>query len=517
MNNTPSARTPSQTPNRRGEPTSARRSVHTPLDRNGPREVLNSVRRGIDPLSASKRNNAATPHAKAARRALNQRRTNMFTPGKNRRRSLMQERETPMGILRNLSRALAPVTQPISSSSSSPQGKSDVRDEEEDEDDLYDDDNDDDDDLPIDRPRFSLPIDDENDSDTDLRPPRLSQVDDENYTVQSVELPRRFSQAPSRLSRGSFGSEEPSHFFNPDVTEDMGRQSDFFPGLLEDLQTRGTDDDPSLERFDPDQTRRMTIGHESFNLDMPEGIGEQTTFLMSEPGADIPQTSPIVDRSTIEAMAVEAQQEPMVDVADEGSESDAGGPGFDEGGGFDFDAGFDDRSSIVEEETLGPEPEMEPTQVQSPAKSRSRASAVARRKKKRISKYGIEYPALPPSFVKRVAQTALQSSGLSNQRISPDTLEALSQASEWFFEQLGDDLGAYADHAKRKTIEESDVFTLMKRQRQVGSRSTVFSLAQKHLPRELMQELRMPVPQPTKQRRAKRKQDNDEDNIEEYT
>ncbi len=31
----------------------------------------------------------------------------------------------------------------------------------------------------------------------------------------------------------------------------------------------------------------------------------------------------------------------------------------------------------------------------------------------------------------------------------------------------------------------------------------LFSLAQRHLPRELLQELRMPVPQPAKRRRAK--------------
>lgn len=93
----------------------------------------------------------------------------------------------------------------------------------------------------------------------------------------------------------------------------------------------------------------------------------------------------------------------------------------------------------------------------------SRQGPKARKQKKRISRHGVEYPPLPPSFVKRVAQTALQSSGLSNPRVSADTLTALTQASEWFFEQLGDDLGAYASHAKRKTVEESDVVTLMRR------------------------------------------------------
>ena len=41
------------------------------------------------------------------------------------------------------------------------------------------------------------------------------------------------------------------------------------------------------------------------------------------------------------------------------------------------------------------------------------------------------------------------------------------------------------------------------RQRQTNSSSTPFSLAQRYLPRELLQELRMPVPQvPKKRRRA---------------
>lgn len=45
----------------------------------------------------------------------------------------------------------------------------------------------------------------------------------------------------------------------------------------------------------------------------------------------------------------------------------------------------------------------------------------------------------------------------------------------------------------------------------------MFSLAQKHLPRELLQDLRMPVPQPTKKRRGKRLRgggDDDEHEVE---
>jgi histone H3/H4 len=259
----------------------------------------------------------------------------------------------------------------------------------------------------------------------------------------------------------------------------------------------------------------MTEGRGSdFNLDMPEGLDDQTVFQMSDPADGLQQTSPIVDQSITEARGDDAG-DPQQNVVF-GSDSDGGADfGMD---GWDYGGGMDDHSSINEEL----QPAMEPTVTTSthhlPADDRLPRGLKANKKRKRISQHGIEYPSLPPAFVKRVAQTALQSSGLSNQRLSAETLDALIQSSEWFFEQLGDDLGAYADHAKRKTIEESDVLTLMKRQRQIGPRSSMFSLAQKHLPRELLQELRMPVPQPIKQRKAKRVSDQgDEREVAEYT
>jgi len=54
-------------------------------------------------------------------------------------------------------------------------------------------------------------------------------------------------------------------------------------------------------------------------------------------------------------------------------------------------------------------------------------------------------------------------------------------------------------------------------QRQIGPSSTIFSLAQKHLPRELQQELRMPAPQPAKKRRTKRPRDNADHDENEVT
>jgi histone H3/H4 len=92
-------------------------------------------------------------------------------------------------------------------------------------------------------------------------------------------------------------------------------------------------------------------------------------------------------------------------------------------------------------------------------------AAIARKRRKKgfkLSRYGNEYPSLPPAVIKRLAQTFVQSSGAKG-KISADTLNALTQASDWFLEQVSDDLGAYAKHAGRKTIDESDMLTLLRR------------------------------------------------------
>jgi len=103
--------------------------------------------------------------------------------------------------------------------------------------------------------------------------------------------------------------------------------------------------------------------------------------------------------------------------------------------------------------------------------------------------------------------------GNSKTKLNKETLNAIMQASDWFFEQVSDDLEAYSKHAGRKTIEESDVVTLMARQRQTNATTTPFSLAQRYLPRELLQDLRM-VP-PSKLKRGRQLDRVEEDDAEE--
>ena len=137
------------------------------------------------------------------------------------------------------------------------------------------------------------------------------------------------------------------------------------------------------------------------------------------------------------------------------------------------------------------------------------------RKEKKLSRHGIPVPNLPPGIVKNLATRFSRSSKGANTRLSKDTLTAVEQATEWFFEQASDDVATYSKHAGRKTIDESDIIALMRRwvinaatpktscgpenadaeyyrQRHLGKNTSVFALAQKHLPKELLQDIRLP-------------------------
>lgn len=156
-------------------------------------------------LGSARRPIVVTPHGRAAQRELNLRRG--LTPGRDRRKSGRQQRESPRDILRQLSRKLAPISQPVIPTPEG--GKVPDRKRRVGDDDL-------DDGPEIQRPRFSLPLGDENDDDDSLlEPPKSAGLEDEDYTGHSIELPRRAISElpPGRLSRGSFGSVRMSDAF----------------------------------------------------------------------------------------------------------------------------------------------------------------------------------------------------------------------------------------------------------------------------------------------------------------
>ncbi|KAL2149884.1 hypothetical protein VTH82DRAFT_7560 [Thermothelomyces myriococcoides] len=444
-----------------------RRSIlQTPgsQQRGFPRGLSASGRKVVPPT--------ATPHARAAFRAIDSRRAAILTPHRARRKSL-REKTARDPAARTRGGGNDPTLSTIN-----------AEDEEEEEE------------LPK-RPRLSLPIDEEDDDDDsdDLQPHRSVVFDDnDNFTMQSIEMPRRaYPEQPG--GRISMGSTRMSDFFNTNDmlhSEDVGVDSGFFPptAVIEEGNiTMGLPQDlSSPERLDSDEARR-DVGRESdFGIEIPVGEINESTFMIAPQVDESPDRAPTGNDQPV--------QDDYVPLVDQRSDD------------------FDD-ADLGEVPALEDEPEDQPAsalQEHDQEQSELEPAVLARRaamrhvsgdKVVKVSRYGIEYPSLPPAVVRRLAQNFARASGVKG-KITADAMKAIMQASDWFFEQLGEDLQAYARHAGRKTIDESDVLTLMKRQRQINPTTTVFSLAQQHLPRELLQELRMPPPLvPRKRRKGK--------------
>ena len=403
---------------------------------------------------SARRPAAVTPHGRAAIREVEARRAGL-TPAKDRRRSGRQQRETPRDTLRALSRLLAPKTERLISTP--PRQEPEVKVRKYEEDDL------DDGPDPV-RPRLSMPLDDDSDEDDSLLlPPRSAGIENEDYTGYSIELPRRAisEQAPGRLSRGSFGSVRMSDQFANLNEAGPGHVFDSSFAMGRAFEDEASALDNEFPREDTATLRNLGfgLGRESdIRPDLFLGDDSENTFVFNVPPQDV----------------LEHQQSPYM--------SDPPVP-FDEGKGSILEATSAKNSWLNEQRgeemaVLDIEEPEEPEEPDSPLRSDVEVSEdeqdetlpeviqiskVAKKKKVKVSKHGIKYPSLPAGIVKKLATTYARAGGSSKAKISKDTLEAIMQASDWFFEQVSEDLGAYAKHAGRKTIDESDMITLMKR------------------------------------------------------
>lgn len=403
---------------------------------------------------------------------------------------MRDQRETPRDILRALSRTLAPKSTAITTSSSSspedpnttaPRTRGRSKSKRRKGPITIPEDPDDSDEFPIDRPRLSLPIDEDDASDDDLpRPPRMSVLDDleDNYTMQSIEMARR--QTINEKQRYSMRMSDYGTMNDPQSDNDqVGIDSAFFPrtdwdgdnSFGDDTGPSGAGDDATFERLDDDEAaRRETLGRESFGaIDVNFDEADQSTVMLAPQMQSSPTRQEDLSSLRNEPLDQRESSSPRNEPLDQEAFSSPRNEPFDLG--IDVEAPSIPEEMDVEDNSALPDigaddNDIEMSDLESEvaapatAKQTQSKSASKRLKKpgKKISKYGIEYPSLPPGVVKRVAQRFAGKS-----KISPDTLSALMQASDWFFEQLGDDLSAYTHHAGRKTIEESDMLTLMRR------------------------------------------------------
>ncbi|KAF4309538.1 hypothetical protein GTA08_BOTSDO02218 [Botryosphaeria dothidea] len=437
-----------------------------------------------------------TPHAI---RALRERRDAALaaTGGRNRRRSALQERATPRDILRALSRRLAPISHPIVPSPDVPQTtRSRV---------AYDD-LDDGPDIP--RPRLSMPLNEDDDSFHEA-PPRLSLAmeDMEDATLHSIEGGRRavsedprprLSMARLRLSE-RFGdelealSEHDAEVYDETIGPLMfnGEAED---ALDQDITNRFGEDDTTqeLRAMLASRTRSRVS-----DINLPAGVNldDEPTFRFTMPtrSRDPSILLPVQDDDEEEDAEDEVDEQDAVTEAEEGP---AGIPAGDDDEEEEVDYETDPDGDLDQEMEVQEASTLHLRQASIPRSAsptlQSKKQVQARRKSLKVSRYGTSYPSLPSSVVKRIATSFARLHSGPTTKLSKDTLDAISQASDWYFEQVGEDLSSYAEHAGRKTIEEADVVALMSRQRQISASITPFSLAQKYLPRELLQEIRMP-------------------------
>ncbi|KAL3420196.1 hypothetical protein PVAG01_08696 [Phlyctema vagabunda] len=406
---------------------------------------------------SGRKTNALTPHGRAAIREIESRRA-VMTPGKDRRRSGRQQRETPRDVLRALSRTLAPKTERIISSpepTPQPEGRFRIPAL----DDL-------DDGIELERPRLSLPLDEDEDDDDDdsllLPTPQLAHLEEDNFTVQSVEMPRRaLNEQPGRYARGSFGSI---------------RLSDRF-GDLNDIGSGGLNYDIDSSIIEPG-TFEDDVQYDGDIIELPGenseilarfNLEQRRPFISPGRQSDIRPAVLSDDDSQTFAFTI-----PQPDVNDEFTNGSVRLHHQMEGNGEDSASEVEVRDAETEE--VAPEESLQPNNIRDinedssilgtaihDTPSSKHTSSRTAKKKAKISRHGIKYPSLPAGVVKKLASTFARTGGNSKGKISKEALDAIQQASDWFFEQASEDLGAYAQHAGRKTIDDSDMITLLSR------------------------------------------------------
>lgn len=403
-----------------------------------------------------------TPHAI---RALKERANAARTPGINRRRSGRIQRETPRDILRDLSRALARDSRPVEPSPQTlpKRNRHSV---------LNLPDIDDGPDMAA--PRLSMPLDDMYDDDDSYHsaPPRQSLLpelpeDVDGGTVQSLEFGRRAI------------SEDPRFMFGGRYSERFADLSELAP-LEEELEVDGTfvnrRTSGQLEQPLDETLGGDDIDGEQSNADLgvfgdEDDDTEEPTFrfLIPEriraPALDEEQDEITTNLdATIQQSLLEERDDLPHGELDEQTallgEEDANGANGMLGWESDEEQGDDADLAAYREEESALDRSL---QTQSPPHATAAKQRNTRKAKElRISQRGLEYPSFPTAPVKKLALSFLKSQG-SRAQLNKEALAALVHTTDDFFEQIGIDLAAYAQHAGRKGIEESDVLALMKR------------------------------------------------------
>ncbi|KIY01907.1 uncharacterized protein Z520_02045 [Fonsecaea multimorphosa CBS 102226] len=197
---------------------------------------------------------------------------------------------------------------------------------------------------------------------------------------------------------------------------------------------------PSLAPPDESTMHIPALDDSNFQLPVPD-VETTSKYAQGAGEAKLVETSPSVDRQRHSQEVFEREAEP--------------------------EDGQPSNQSLVDEEELRPAPQQH------------------RRKKLKLTRHGEMVPSLPSSLIRRVATEAQARLGNRRPKLGKDHIQALEQATEWYFEQIGEDLEAYSTHARRKRIDQSDVLMLMHRQRLLQSDGELLKAAKELLPKDV--------------------------------
>ena len=305
--------------------------------------------------------------------------------------------------------------------------------------------------------------------------PTEVEEDDEDDTVLTAEVGRRAMSEGllDRYNRNSFGSIRMSDFALEEQRRQSGKTVDvsaFVDDYVPDMGDEEVEMDLTQggDTMDLRRLRRVEDEAEEDLLVSPNGGNDdEGTFLLQMPEV----SGQSLSRPTISPSLKRPFEQPD-DLQDEDFE--------------DVHSASDEDAGPIH--TLG-ERSPSNTRKQTPLE----AAASRPRKKLKLTRHGTTVPSLPTSLMKRIAIDARTRVGKKKPVLGKDHIKALEQATEWFFEQVGEDLEAYSNHAKRKKrVIGDDVLTLMRRQRLCKKPGELAKLAKEWLPRKVLEELDLP-------------------------
>ena len=328
-----------------------------------------------------------------------------------------------------------------------------------------------------------MPLEDMYDDDSfHERPPRPSILPDlpddvDGATVQSLEFGRRALSEDPRYARrvsdrfaefselgaageefeidGTFINRRRTELFDQTIVEEdedtvqalTGRHDG--PSSDADLGVFGQGDDEIEEptfRFHIPERIRAPAEEEAEEQEEQEEVDETGALPeIEDEDVDVEGEEEVLALDEVEETAALDMDESTNAFGMTGWESDPGGED-------DLElAAYREEESALDRSLQAPE---------DPASVQKRMGT--RRKELKLSKIGLDYPSFPAASVKKLALSFMKSQG-SKAQLNKDALATLVQTTDDFFEQIGIDLAAYAQHAGRRMIEESDVLALMRR------------------------------------------------------